>query len=582
MKRIVFLLLTVLLVITMGACSPSSGNANAEVITELEKSLGEIDKLPVDIDEAVDQVGKEATQYRSSSTDDEIKELLAVFDDSVLYFTSRTEHDKTDEGIAFGYTITALHIGQSKLSDDNSLEVKFAAAHLQMSIVSDDVRAAKKYLKELMDDAPVDADAARSYNDLIDGEQIYVTSDSALWDEFVEVDEDMTIVCDSNSGTFEVKFVGEVGKLYHNKILDGNDRVIKDVAYYYDENGNRWLESVEENSYTDEGALIKTTYYYPNSDQISKYSEKINMLDPNSTGSEITYKLTEELEYYENGTLKREYHNLSESQDEERYIIKEYAEDGSMTGESCCNDEGTYRIAYENGVKRYYYLSTGGTTLIEFYYPNGNLESSDEFIGDEFDGKIVRSESGYENGNLKRVNEYYDSGNIRFDYWYFEDTGTLESVTEFYDMEGEMRKEYISYGGKWYAESCSYYPSGQMSKQTTWYTEDQLRSLEEWYENGQVSKSCEYDTDGNVTLCTEYYENGSEKYSYEIRAWGDIVEAEWYENGQLKIYHVWFATGEERVDEYYENGADKRYYYRSADGFVDETLYDENGNRIVQ
>lgn len=415
MKRIILLFLTVMLIVTMVACSNTSKNPNSEVLREIEKELGTLEKLPIDIYEAVEQVGSGAAQYQSTSTDEETNQSLAVFEDSVLYSASRTEIDNTDDGLPFSYIVTVLHIGQIKLNTENTLEVTFVAAHLQMNIISDDVDTAKAYLKNLMDDAPIDVDRAtvNSYNKLIDGEQIYLTSDSVLWDEFIDVDEETKISCDPDNGTFEIKFVGELGVLYHDETRDENDALLKDVAYYYDEAGNRWIESILEYSYLDTGeALLKETYYYANSAQISKLRESISATTVSDAGIVIDSRTLMEQEFYEDGTLKLEYHDYSEAGDEEHFRRVYYYANGQVQHEESIDENGVHLTAE--------------------YSEDGSIRVYEKFLNEQL------LEVVHEDGT-KITREYYDDMNLHFERWY-NSKGILYRVTEF--QPDGTRKDY--------------------------------------------------------------------------------------------------------------------------------------------
>ena len=406
MKRIILLLLTALLIVTTVACSNASENPNAEILKELEKSLGELEKLPIDINEAVEQVGKSAAQYQTASSDEETNQQLAVFEDSVLYGASRIENSKTDDGIIFSYTVTALHIGQIQSNVENTLEVKFVAAHLQMNVISDDVSAAKAYLRNLMDDAPVDVDRAtvNSYNKLVDGEQIYLTSDSVLWDEFIDVDEEMKISCDPGNGTFEIKFVGELGVLYHDETRDENNVLLKKIAYYYDKAGNRWIESILEYSYLDAGEeLLKATYYYTNSAQISEVRESISATTVSDAGISIDSRILMEQEFYEDGTLKLEYRDYSEAKDEEHFKRVYYYSNGQVLHEE--------------------YIDENGIHLTAEYNEDGSIRNYEKFLNEQ--PLEVVNEDGSRN-----TWEYYDNMEVHFERWYNSE-GDLYRVREF-------------------------------------------------------------------------------------------------------------------------------------------------------
>lgn len=576
-RTIYMIVLTVLLILSMTACKTDSDNPNSKVIKELEKTLGKIENLPISIDMAIEQVGQNAVKYQLANENSK-DTSLAIIDDAVLYCTTRTVNDITESDVEFSYTITMFHIGKILSSNSDLMDVQFVAAHMQMSITSNDVESAKNYLKDLSSSAPIDDGTKKLYYDLIDGKQIYITSDSALWDEF-DLEGDVTVSLDPENKTFEFKFTAEVGTLYHETTRDAEDRILKNIAYYYDEEGNKWIEYIEENTYTDEGTLQKMTYYFPNSDQIRSYSEGLS--NNYVEGNEIvfSYKPILEQEYYEDGTLKSEYCDHSTSGGEENYYKATYYPDGQKESETYFNEAGA-RITYQylaDGSVCYYekcigeitveneYIDEDGFRIVSVYFESGNLYFS----------KVYNS-----SGILIKEEECYESFRIHFIKEYFEDTGALRTLHEYYDDDNSTRKEFWDYSGVWYLKKSTYYPSGQKSTESTWYTADTLASVNEWYENGNQSKYCEYDIDGNVTESREYFENGMDKHKYYTDPHGNLKEYEFYANGQASVTHVWFADGAERIEEYYEDGAQKYWYYQAPEGpdyYVEEIFYNEKG-----
>ncbi len=412
-KRIFSIFLAVFTLFLLVSCGETNDN---KLVNDIIKIIGEIKDLPIDVDAAVDSIGKEADKF--IATDSKSSDKAAVIDDVIVYKTSRTVKDKTSNGTEISYVINTLHFGKL-IAETKQGNVAFVSANLTLEITSDDKEYAKSYLLGLMDSAPVDATAKELYIKLIGGSQISVNNDSLLWDEFIDLDERMKIVFDKENGTFDVKFIGEVGVLYHDSIRDENDMLIKDTAYYFDEEGNKYIEEIFEQTYFENKACTKTTYYYymtHNLKEISEgYAEYIELENGGSTRFVTIY----EIKYYENGQLESEFYNHNPGGEISDYTRKEYYENGQTAFEE---------IANENGLVRKGYDEEGNLEYHEEEYPGGNTKYTLGYSNEEIDGisyKAYVEQFFDENGNItkqikddpifsvKRINEYREDGSCK-------------------------------------------------------------------------------------------------------------------------------------------------------------------------
>lgn len=259
MKKFASIFLVVLVLISMAACSNSTVS-DEQAQKDIEKVLGDIENLPLDFEMAVTQIDKEAAKYTSEESKGD--EKIALYDGAAVYSTSRMETDYFKDGEAFTYKISYLYFGTSEQNDDK-YAITFASAKMSIEIVDGDAEEVREHLKNQINFAPISETAKSEYKKCIDGNELFVTRSSYLWESFSDIKEEMCASVDSAANTFEIYFIGEPGRLYDDVIFDENEKPLKTSKYYFDENGERYVESIEEYTYIDDLRYCKYTYTLP-------------------------------------------------------------------------------------------------------------------------------------------------------------------------------------------------------------------------------------------------------------------------------------------------------------------------------
>ncbi len=412
-KRILAFFLAFFSLFALVSCGGADDN---KLVKEITAILGEIKELPIDIDAAVENIGKEATKF--TPKDESSSDGAAVIDNAIVYKTSREVTDKTSEGKDISYVINTLHFGKL-ISETKQGNVAFVSANLTLEVTSDDKEYVKNYLLSLLDTAPVDATSKALYVKLINGEQISINNDSYLWDEFIELDERMKIVFDNEAGTFDVKFIGEVGVLYHDQIRDENDMLLKDTAYYFDDEGNKYIEEIDENIYKENKMYSKRTLYYYMTNVIREISETYREYKGDENGGTTRVIPVMEIKYYENGSLESEYYNHNPGGEVANYTRRYFHENGQLANEEIANESGIVIKEYDE---------EGNLLLHEERYPNENTKYAMNYVIEELgDISYATTVEQFfdENGNItkqikddpifsvKRINEYREDGSCK-------------------------------------------------------------------------------------------------------------------------------------------------------------------------
>lgn len=523
--------------------------------------------VPMDFDQAADELGTDVKIYYHPDSPDCI-ENLAISGEDVLYQSIST-YNETEDGITHHFVVTTNHVGQLTASSGKNHTIKFSGAYLLVTFPGDTAEQTREFMLEMLEDAPLSESGQEAFRQLIGGAKIYAAADSELWETLVNTSSESKVILSGDTFRFNN---GEPGQLYHDRVKDDLDRELKDTAYYFDEDGTKWIESIDEYEYYDDGRRHTHTFYHPYSNQIQTYYISVSSFD----GTTTQFTIVEEYEYYADGTPKTKTY-----QDENGNPAHfEYAEDGTKLYEEYTNGDGTQISAsyLEGGILHSYTsLSTDGTYVEQWYYDNGNLSQSITSRND----LLVEEKEGYESGDLRYLKQYYESGNLHFQYDYHEG-GYLNSITEFYDTDqwDYMRIEY--YQGNIIHQINIYYPNGEEQSMTMYFfteSEDDLRvrKYHEGYENGETAKYYEYDAEGNVIDGREYYENGNWKYSYSLLDDGTIDETDYHENGQMKKSHTIHPDGSEYICEWNEDGSCKYDFRDFGNGETLEWVYDENG-----
>ncbi|MBQ2946046.1 MAG: hypothetical protein IJD95_05740 [Clostridia bacterium] len=436
MKKILSLLIAILLIFSFASCG---GGDDSKIIKELTSILGELKDLSMNVDEVVESLDKEAEVFlptENESTEELSVDKLVIAENAVVYKTSRAVTQKTEDAKEISYVINAMHFGKL-VPETKTGNVAFVSANIEIVITSADKDYARSYLLSLISDAPISLNAKKLYTDAIGGKIINVSKDSILWDEFVDLDDRMKIVCDKENGTFEVRFIGEPGRLYHDTVRDENDMVLKDIAYYFDEDGNKYIEEIEENIYKDDQMYSKRTLYYYMTDIVKEIAESYRKYEGDENGGTVKIVPVMEIKYYENGNLESEYYNLGD----EKYVKREYYENGQVQNEEYWKDDGT-KVSGS-------YEEDGTVFSYEEYYQNGNTKYSHCFVESEFMGQQIMTFVEYyyyESGILqkeirdnpvfktKEVREYREDETIK----YYAIIGQDGEITEetFFDENG--------------------------------------------------------------------------------------------------------------------------------------------------
>ena len=590
-KRLLLIVLATVLLLAIMACEKTEKDPSPnDNIAQIEEELGNIQQLPLDLNEAVAAVGKDADIYINNNSESERSQALAVFDSTLMYSTISSNEETTEDGVFYTFTNKVLHFGTYTRNADGSLNPTFSAANLVIEIVSEDVAAARADMKRMIEDAPLSKDTLKLYNDLVDGETGYLTADSPLWEEFIDVGEDIKIFCNEDN-SFDIVFSGDSNELLIDEVRGENDELISRVSYYYDQDGNNWIESIEENTYLEDGSMESTvTYYYYNSNQIKTTSRTRNIFESTETGGTMHFILLMEKKYYENGQIQLDYESYT-GEKEGTYKEIAYFENGQMQYQAYFDEEG-YRI-------QEHYLESGmliswekylGEELVDYNYPElpDNITLPEEEVLE--DGTVILREF-HANGNLYRElqyknnilvyeTEYYENKRISCCKEYSENTGELYSLESFYDDEDSTKKEACYYSGYFYLQRETYYPNGQMHIHELWFTEEQQYEYVEWYENGVEKISRQYDEAGNIQYIFETYDNGNPKYNYYIAEGGFFSEDFYYENGNLQSAETHFEDGSHRLDRYNEDGIMTYQYFWYPEGWGYEDYYDDNGDFI--
>lgn len=588
MKRFLTLVAAGLLTLSLAACAKdaatdSTSPSRPSIPSVPDGSMppattpeGEpVPDIPMDFEQAADQLGSNVDTYYNPTSDRSVTENLAISGDDVLYQSiTKVEYDV--DGLTYSYTINANHVGKMTGSSGKAKHIRFYAAYLTMSFPDGNVEQAKQAMLEALEDAPLDEDSKASYRQLIDGAKLYVAADSVMWDMYVNIPAESKIVLENDTFYFFSGGDGDTNQLHHDIIRDDQDRELKDTAFYFDEDGNKWIESIDEYKYTETSTRHTQTYYYSFSTQINSYYVNVSTYD----GEVTTFNNIELREYYPDGTPMSEFY-LDENGNTVKY---EYTEEGIKTYEEYTDAEGTEIIANYQGdgslISRYV-TKPDGTKSEEVYTPDGTLS----FKSILRNGLMVEEYTTFTNGNPDRHTFYYESGRPHTSKFYHEHGG-LNSIYEYYDTEELTPKRIEHYSGEFLSQVNHYYPNGVEQNMTRYFfresadEEYRIWKYQENHENGETAKYQEYDGEGNLIDGREYYESGNWKYGYILMEDGTVEESHHFEDGQLRKSVTTHPDGRNFIQEWNENGTNKYDYRNFGNGETIERIYDENGLQI--
>lgn len=374
------------------------------------------------------------------------------------------------------------------------------------------------------------------------------------WDgEFKEYYEDGTLKLHTsyNEGTFDgyMMSFSENGKIKRKGWLKKGNPEQKFINYYPDgtlESIYNYREGkvqgtyksydisgriIEASSY-EHGRLIKTDYYdtlgkvyqsviMPKSGEVKELyvsGEVASVYGVNCNESYGTHKF-----YYKNGNLSAEYgmqNSLLKS-------YKRFDENGQLTV------EGTYLTNLNDGTWQY-------------YYPNGNKMSANEYQSDFLHGKAYQYD---EKGNVVLESDYYQ-GELHGARKYYSPSGNLQLIKHYIANVGPVGYQYQL-------------PNGQLSDTIRIETKGKF-VIKAYYQNGKPSviqnyrdyyfhgESVRFDENGNMLSVSrfsngdldgkriEYYSNGKTKHveNY-VMDQRDGEEKYFYENGKIKEVINW-------------------------------------------
>ena len=531
--------------------------------------------IPMDFEQAAGQLGADADTYYNPSSDSSVAENIAISSEDVLY-QSVTKLEYDFDGFTYRYTININHVGKVTKTSGKIKYIQFSAAYLTMSFPDENAEQTKQFLLDSLPDSPLTEDSKEAYRQLIGGAKIYIAADSGLWDTFVSVPVNSKIVFDNETFHFysDGEGNGDGHQLYHDYIRDNQDRDLKHTAYYFDNDGTKWIESIDEYEYYENGHRHTQTYYHLYSTQIHTYYVGLVNFDGENT---TTFKELETREYYIDGSPK----SASYRDENDNLVEYQYTEEGIKTYEHYTDAEGTVITVNYQGdgtlISRYT-TKLDGTESEEMYTPDGTLS----YMIVRRNDTLVEEYGTFPNGNPQRHSFYYENGRPHISKFYYEHGG-LESIYEYYDTEELTPKRIEYYSGEFLTQVNNYYPNGVEQNMTMYFfresadEEYRIWKYSENYENGESAKYQEFDQDGQLLDGREYFENGEWKYGYSLMEDGTVDEMFFHENGQMKKSVTVNPDGRHFIQEWNEDGTNKYDYRNFGNGESIEWIYDEKG-----
>ncbi len=242
------------------------------------------------------------------------------------------------------------------------------------------------------------------------------------------------------------------------------------------------------------------------------------------------------------------------------------------------------------GYTETFYTSVGdGNYTVTVYDENGIRLSMEShfFEGEEESVSYYRYDTKLDDQGREICVREYDG-----------ETGQLKSIEEYeYDSQGNRikrtRTAYAEDGGySVFVEDgegknlsdITYYPNGNIRRQTE-YSKDGVQSKwTTYYENGQVQSLDEFNAAGKKVKDTWYYENGQVERVIEFNDAGDTMsEIGYYENGKTEFKHEYNSAGQEiRYTRYYKNGSKKFVAEYDDQGQVVRSVYYNEDGTIAE
>lgn len=300
-------------------------------------------------------------------------------------------------------------------------------------------------------------------------------------------------------------------------------------------------------------------------------------------------KKIRKIEYYDDGTLKKESFNG---------VTKYYRENGVLecvigNGRNENYDEAGNLIKENEKIPEikegeYKGYSPEGKLILDYNYKNGKFHGIQKVYFNNSDKLYSRKE--YKNGEPVGVHvTYYENGHKKEVTDYNFEKNKILRLHYTWLNENLSKKEIFLCHSKdnWILESREEYNSdGQLIFKVT--NKGKLKEKEErlYYNNKNLRSIVFYRNDEKLDIGKEYYENGNIKINhYYDEKSGNLVAEEYYENGEFLAKTIYMGkTMYDEIKYYTENRADNTKYYEfQRDGNKEiKRFFDRKGNVVYE
>lgn len=413
MKRLLCLSLILFVILFISACSdPAISEKQAS--KNLEKVFDDVKTLPMDIEKAKENMGKDVLVSTEKKDGSNNMTELVVGDGVVLYYSSAEGTSKTLLGHTYTFTLEVMHFGGAEMEGDECT-FRFTGANILATIEAENAAAVKAELLRQLEREGI-SDAQKSVmEDLFDGKQVYAAAGSETWDMYAQVNEEIKTTYDAELGTFwqtEEPRYDEWEDQYSYEVKDFAGRVKQRVYYKVDDAGQKWTTEFYEFTYLPDGTVRRhSTDYYAYTTQIWSENEYLEYED--TTHEALWYR-----NYQDNGVLESEFYYNEEGN--EVYI--DYFSDGSIYEKRiqipAQRNEGRTETIYSEqysapGVLFEKHSIEDDILTRERFFDNGNLREKTvlNLLRRFSNGEtyIIEAINGFENGS-KNVFTYHNNG----------------------------------------------------------------------------------------------------------------------------------------------------------------------------
>lgn len=415
MKRFAILVLSLLVVISMSACTSSAANKQAK--EDVKKVLGDPEQLSMNFEEIKGKLGNDIITQTSDSNDSVSKNKTEIVlgNGIALYYSVIEQASETESGKDYVFKITVIHFGNATESN-NTYKMRFIGANIALELIADEVDAVRTELLEQLNDAEFDGDEVALMRDLLNGKQLYAECGSSLWEMYSEVGVEVEATYDPETNSFIIQEEPEYDEMYDQysyEIKDFGGRVKQRIYYKVDEAGTKWITEDYTFTYLPDGnTKVYSVFYW---EFTTKIQDEWLTIENEETGY---YKPLNFRSYFEDGTTEAEQYY----DDNDNYVVIHYDNDGAVTDKRILEKGPDGRTIYE---EEYYvgtgklwnkYFETKTTATREEYYDNGFLASSRTFDTTREDEEglnpVIQSINGFEDGS-KTVYEYHENGEYK-------------------------------------------------------------------------------------------------------------------------------------------------------------------------